>query len=98
MTYWLQVVLLPIIKKSREKRKVKLMVIEVKEVNYRGFLIRHVKNKGWKIVMKNDVQFIFPTYQDAQCAVDDFHSVAVPKNKGRKIKESEMFTFTTGIE
>lgn len=74
------------------------MIIEVKEVNYRGFLIRHVKNKGWKIVLRNDVQFIFPTYQDAQCAVNAFYNDAVPKNKGRKIKESEMLTYSTGLE
>lgn len=59
------------------------MIIEVKEVNYKGFHIAHVDGKGWKIVL-TDVQYLFPTLQDAQVACDQFYDI-VKQNRGKKI-------------
>ena len=62
------------------------MVIEVKEITFYGFLIQHVENKGWQIVLHEDTKILFPTLQDAQGAVVEFFNVVVPKRKGKKIK------------
>lgn len=62
------------------------MIIEVKEVNFYGFLIQRVEDKGWQIVLDEYNKILFPTLQDAQGAVVEFHNVVVPKRKGKKIK------------
>ena len=62
------------------------MIIEVKEINFYGFLIQHVENKGWQIVLDEYNKILFPTLQDAQGAVVEFHNVVVPNRKGKKIK------------
>lgn len=62
------------------------MIIEIREINYFGFLIQHVENKGWQIVLNEDVRILFPTLQDAQCAVRDFYNDVVPKRRGKKTK------------
>ena len=62
------------------------MIIEIKETVYKGFLFQHVEKKGWKIVLNDDVKILFPTFQDAQCAVNAFYNEAVPQNKGKRIK------------
>lgn len=59
------------------------MINEVKEITYNGFLIKHVENKGWKIVL-NDVEYIFRTMQDAQAVCRQFHDLAQSKG-GKKI-------------
>lgn len=59
------------------------MIIEINELDYMGFHLEHVKNKGWKIVM-NDVEFLFPTMQDAQMACRQFRNV-VKDNRGKTI-------------
>ena len=59
------------------------MVIEVAEVDYFGFHIEHVQNSGWKIVLK-DVEFLFPTLQDAQRACRQFRDI-VKENRGKTI-------------
>lgn len=62
------------------------MIIEVKEVNFYGFLIQRVEDKGWQIVLDEYNKILFPTLQDAQGAVTEFYNVVVPKRKGKKIK------------
>jgi len=59
------------------------MIIEVKEITFYGFLIQHVEPKGWQIVLNEDTRILFPTLQDAQCAVRDFYNDVVPKHKGK---------------
>ena len=61
------------------------MIIEVKEITFYGFLIQHVDNKGWQIVLHEDSKILFPTLQDAQGAVRDFYNDVVPKHRGKKI-------------
>ena len=56
------------------------MIIEVTELDYMGFHLEYVKSKGWKIVMK-DVEFLFPTMQDAQRACRQFRDI-VKENRG----------------
>lgn len=62
------------------------MIIEVKETTYMGFLLQHVENKGWQIVLNDDVRILFPAFQDAQCAVEAFYKDAVPKFRGKRRK------------
>ena len=62
------------------------MIIEVKETVYMGFLLQHVEKKGWQIVLNNDTKILFPTFQDAKCAVNTFYNDAVPQFKGKRIK------------
>lgn len=59
------------------------MIIEVNELDYFGFHLEYVKNKGWKIVM-NGVEFLFPTMQDAQMACRQFRDI-VKANRGKVI-------------
>ena len=58
-------------------------IITITETDYMGFHLEYVENQGWKIVLK-DVQYLFPTMQDAQRACRQFHEL-VQKNKGEKI-------------
>ena len=62
------------------------MIIEIKETTYKGFMLQHVENKGWQIVLNDDVRILFPTFQDAQCAVEAFYKEAVPKFRGKHRK------------
>lgn len=59
------------------------MIIEITEFDYMGFHLEHVKNSGWKIVLK-DVEFLFPTMQDAQMACRQFRNI-VQENRGKVI-------------
>lgn len=59
------------------------MIIEVKELDFMGFHLKHVENKGWKIVL-NNVEYIFRTMQDAQAVCRQFHDLAQSKG-GKKI-------------
>lgn len=61
------------------------MIIEVKDVTYKGFNIQLVKDKGWKIVLI-DEEYLFPHLTAAQAAVDEFFGEIVPKYKGKKLK------------
>ena len=63
------------------------MIIEIKETTFMGFLLQHVENKGWQIVLNEDVRILFPTFQDAQAAVNVFYKDVVPKHRGKKIRE-----------
>lgn len=60
------------------------MIIEVKETTYRGFKLEHVKNKGWKIVLGEE-EYLFPYFQEAQSAVDEFYRVVIPKHNGKRM-------------
>ena len=59
------------------------MIIEITELDFMGFHLEHVKNNGWKIVLK-DVEYLFRTMQDAQAACRQFYDV-VQSNGGKKI-------------
>lgn len=59
------------------------MIIEVTEIDYMGFHLKRVENTGWKIVL-NNVEYIFPTMQDAQAACRQFYDL-VKNNGGKKI-------------
>lgn len=56
------------------------MIIDVTEVNYRGFHIVKESDKGWKIVLQGE-EIIFPHLTAAQGAIDEFLSDVVPKYK-----------------
>ena len=56
------------------------MIIEINEIDYMGFHLEHVKGKGWKIVLK-DVEFLFPTMQDAQMACRQFCAIVNGRTK-----------------
>ena len=60
------------------------MIKEITELNFLGFHLVNVKNAGWKIVL-SDVEFIFPTLQDAQMVCKQFRDI-VKKNGGKEIK------------
>lgn len=60
------------------------MVIEVKEVNYYGFICKY-EDDGWTIVL-NGKEIKFPTLQDAQMAVSDFWESAIKNHKGKEKK------------
>lgn len=62
------------------------MIIEVKETTFMGFLLQHVENKGWQIVMHDGVRLLFPTMQDAQRACRQFRDV-VTENRGKVVIE-----------
>lgn len=57
------------------------MIKEITELDFMGFHLEHVKNAGWKIVL-NDVEFLFPTMQDAQMACRKFRDI-VKENRGK---------------
>lgn len=59
------------------------MIIEVNELDYFGFHLEYVKNTGWKVVLK-DVEFLFPTLQDAQRVCRQFRDI-VKENRGKTI-------------
>ena len=64
------------------------MIIEVKETVYKGILVEHVENKGWKCNL-GGIEYLFPHYTAAQTAIDEiFRDIKpiVTKNKGQKIK------------
>ena len=63
------------------------MIVEVKETTYKGFKLELVKGNGWKIIL-GDEAYLFPTFQDAQSAVDDFFRDVIPKNQGKKMKRT----------
>lgn len=60
------------------------MIIEIKETTYMGFLLQHVENKGWQIVLHDGVRILFPTMQDAQIACRQFRDT-VQANGGNII-------------
>ena len=60
------------------------MIIEVKETTYMGFLLQHVENKGWQIVLHDGVRLLFPTMQDAQRACRQFRDI-VKENRGKVV-------------
>lgn len=62
----------------------------ITEQNYRGFEIKWVENKGWKIILGDKLleeEYLFPTFQDAKYAIDRIHEDIVHKYKGVKIKK-----------
>lgn len=62
------------------------MIIEVRETTYKGFKIEVVEDKGWKIVL-GDEAYLFPHFQAAQSAVDEFYRDVIPKNHGKRMKQ-----------
>jgi len=64
----------------------------VTEQNYRGFHMKHVEDKGWKIILGDtflEEEYLFPTFQDARHAVDRVHEDIVKKYNGIKMKRNE---------
>lgn len=62
------------------------MVIEVKNITYKGIYCEHVDSGGWKIVLA-EYEYLFPTLQDAQRAIEEFHREVIPKYKGKKYRK-----------
>lgn len=61
----------------------------ITEQNYRGFQMKHVDNKGWKIVFGDkhlEEEYLFPTFQDAKYAVDRIHEDITKAYGGIKLK------------
>lgn len=61
------------------------MIVEVKESTYKGFKMELVESKGWKIVLGDDA-YLFPNFQEAQSAVDEFYRDIIPKYHGKRMK------------
>ena len=67
------------------------MIIEVKESVYKGILLEHVKDKGWKCNL-GGTEYLFPNYVAAQAAIDEIFADIKPivtKRKGEKIKTEQ---------
>ena len=62
------------------------MIIEVNEIVYKGILCQHVENRGWKIALA-EYEYLFPTLQDAQAAIREFHNEVVKKYRGAPYRE-----------
>lgn len=60
------------------------MIIEVTEQYYKGFYLKHVPDKGWKIML-NDVEILFPHLSAATTAIDIFYRDVVKANQGKKL-------------
>lgn len=60
------------------------MIIEVTEQDYKGFHLKRVPDKGWKIML-NDVEILFPHFSAATAAIDDFYRVIIPAHQGKKM-------------
>jgi len=63
----------------------------ITEQNYRGFRLKHVENKGWKISLGKEFleeEYLFPTFQDAKYAVDRIHEDIVKVYGGVKLKST----------
>ena len=60
------------------------MIIEVKELDYKGFHLKHLPDKGWKIVL-NDVEIMFPNFNAASAAIDDFYRIIITAHQGKKL-------------
>lgn len=59
------------------------MVIDALEMEYKGFHLKHTQ-KGWKIML-NDVEILFPTFNAASAAIDDFYRIIVKAHQGAKL-------------
>ena len=60
------------------------MIIDVIELDYKGFHLKHLPEQGWKIVL-NDVEILFPTFNAASAAIDDFYRIIVKAHQGAKL-------------
>lgn len=60
------------------------MILDVTELDYKGFYLKHVPDKGWKIML-NDVEIMFPHFSAASAAIDDFYRVIVTAHQGKKL-------------
>lgn len=61
----------------------------ITEQTYRGFKMKHVENKGWKIILGDEFleeEYLFPTFQDAMYTVDRIHEDVVKVYGGVKLK------------
>lgn len=61
----------------------------ITEQNYRGFEMKHVANKGWKIVFGDtflEEEYLFPNFQEAKHAIDRIHEDIVKVYGGVKLK------------
>lgn len=61
------------------------MIIEIKEYPYKGFVLRYVEGKGWKIVL-DGAEILFPHAQAAESAINEFYRDVIKKHKGEKLK------------
>lgn len=60
------------------------MIIDVKELDYKGFHLKHLPEQGWKIVLK-DTEVLFPHFTAASAAIDDFYRDVIKTHKGKKL-------------
>lgn len=60
------------------------MMIDVTELDYKGFHLKHTQDKGWKIML-NDVEILFPNFNAASAAIDDFYRIIVKAHQGAKL-------------
>ena len=57
----------------------------ITEQDYRGIMCKHVKDKGWKIVLGVE-EYLFPNFQEAKFAIDQIHEVSIKQFGGVKLK------------
>ena len=48
------------------------MIIDVKELDYLGFHLKYVEDKGWKVILTN-AEIMFPHLTAAKAAIDKFY-------------------------
>lgn len=61
----------------------------ITEQNYRGFKMKLVENKGWKITLGDtflEEEYLFPNFQEAKHAIDRIHEDIVKVYGGVKLK------------
>ena len=60
------------------------MIVEITEQHYKGFYLKHVPDKGWKIVLK-DTEILFPHFTAATSAIDAFYRDVIKTHQGKKL-------------
>lgn len=60
------------------------MIIDVSELDYKGFHLKRVPEQGWKIVL-DDAEILFPHFTAASAAIDDFYRIIVKAHQGTKL-------------
>ena len=60
------------------------MMIDITELDYKGFYLKHLPEQGWRIML-NDVEILFPTFTAASAAIDDFYRIIVKAHQGMKL-------------
>ena len=81
-----------------KERLVSKMIIDVKELDYLGFHLKYVEDKGWKVILTN-AEIMFPHLTAAKAAIDKFYrdvfeedgeKLPIPEEEKLPIPEEEI--------